>query len=510
MPLPINIENLVNSKTVESVRIEFKRSWNPYNIIRTVCAFANDIDEYGGGYIVIGIEENEGNPILPPYGVEQKDIDGIQREFFKLCNDNLRESIFPMIEPFELHDKWVIVIWVTTGEQRPYFASISNSKNSQMKIFVRHGSITKEANREQELRLRELANFKHFDDRINTRASINDINLGLIQSYLQETDSALFNESQKMSLEDLCIKMEIARGPNENIKPLNLGLLLFNPYPDNFFPGCITILGEIESESGRALSRKEFRGPIHIQIKNILDYLNTNVIKQHFRKNPLSGEPISFFNYPLICLREAVINALYHRSYEHQTPNEIRIYKYPSQNKNDLLMDGRRIEILSYPGPLPPIDENALAELKVIARNYRNLKLGQWLIKMKLVEKYALGIQNIVNSLEENGSPRPILSTDAERSIFHVVLNIHPDTPIDSKDFIENDKVFSLTNSHQNILEKFNEPIIEEELQGLFYNDIKDDLNYLIKNDLIKIKEQLGVKIFFITDKGRNALKTSF
>jgi ATP-dependent DNA helicase RecG len=47
MALPINIDDLVNSRTVESVRIEFKKGWNPEEIIRTMCAFANDINEYG-------------------------------------------------------------------------------------------------------------------------------------------------------------------------------------------------------------------------------------------------------------------------------------------------------------------------------------------------------------------------------------------------------------------------------------------------------------------------------
>jgi ATP-dependent DNA helicase RecG len=51
MPLPINIESLLNSRTVESERIEFKEGWNPDAIYRTVCAFANDFDNIGGGYI---------------------------------------------------------------------------------------------------------------------------------------------------------------------------------------------------------------------------------------------------------------------------------------------------------------------------------------------------------------------------------------------------------------------------------------------------------------------------
>ena len=82
MALPINIDDLVNSKTVESVRIEFKRGWNPLAVLKTTCAFANDIDEFGAGYIIIGIEEENGSPILPPFGIEQKDLDFDPKGFF--------------------------------------------------------------------------------------------------------------------------------------------------------------------------------------------------------------------------------------------------------------------------------------------------------------------------------------------------------------------------------------------------------------------------------------------
>ena len=57
MALPINIEDLLEHKTVESSRIDYKAGWNPKPIIHTICAFANDIDNIGGGYIVIGIDE---------------------------------------------------------------------------------------------------------------------------------------------------------------------------------------------------------------------------------------------------------------------------------------------------------------------------------------------------------------------------------------------------------------------------------------------------------------------
>lgn len=52
MALPINIDDLINCRTVESERIEFKEGWNPEEVIRPLCAFANGINNWGGGYIV--------------------------------------------------------------------------------------------------------------------------------------------------------------------------------------------------------------------------------------------------------------------------------------------------------------------------------------------------------------------------------------------------------------------------------------------------------------------------
>lgn len=60
MALHINIDDLLSARTVESDRIEYKEGWNPDAIYRSICAFANDFDNTGGGYIVIGIEENDG------------------------------------------------------------------------------------------------------------------------------------------------------------------------------------------------------------------------------------------------------------------------------------------------------------------------------------------------------------------------------------------------------------------------------------------------------------------
>lgn len=59
MPLPTNIHTLLSGNVVEWARIEFKQSWKPEASLKTICAFANDIDNWGGGYIVLGVEERQ-------------------------------------------------------------------------------------------------------------------------------------------------------------------------------------------------------------------------------------------------------------------------------------------------------------------------------------------------------------------------------------------------------------------------------------------------------------------
>lgn len=54
MALAINIEDLLNKQKIESNRIEFKNGWNPASFYHSVCAFANDFDDLGGGYILVG------------------------------------------------------------------------------------------------------------------------------------------------------------------------------------------------------------------------------------------------------------------------------------------------------------------------------------------------------------------------------------------------------------------------------------------------------------------------
>jgi predicted HTH transcriptional regulator len=98
MALPVNIDDLINHRKVEWARIEYKEGWNPEKVLHTLCAFANDIDNWGGGYVIIGIAEENGRPVFPVKGIDPNEVDVIQKELLNVCH--LIEPVYlPVVEP---------------------------------------------------------------------------------------------------------------------------------------------------------------------------------------------------------------------------------------------------------------------------------------------------------------------------------------------------------------------------------------------------------------------------
>lgn len=68
----------------------------------------NDIDNVGGGYIVIGVEEENGSPVFPIKGIEQDKIGGILKELIGYCH--CIEPLYnPIVEPILFQGKYIIV-----------------------------------------------------------------------------------------------------------------------------------------------------------------------------------------------------------------------------------------------------------------------------------------------------------------------------------------------------------------------------------------------------------------
>ena len=416
MALPVNIDELLHGNTIEWDRIELKKGWNPEKILHSICAFANDINNLDGGYIIIGVGEENGVAKLPPLGLESIQLDAIQKKLIELSY-KISPSYAPVSHPYLVENKHILVIWAPSGDMRPYKVPVSLSvKSTEKAWYIKRGSKTiklKEGS-EDERRLLELTARIPFDDRINHQASLEDLDLKLIQAYLRQVKSALYEESAKIPFRDLCKQMRIIKGPAENIKPTNAGLLLFNENPETLFEGARIDVVIHKGSVGKKYNEKVFKGPAHYQIRDVLDFFKSNIIEEIVSKSEKKAEAVRFYNYPYQAIEEAVVNAVYHKSYERPNPVEIQI------------LDDK-IEILNFPGPMPPVDWKMLQQKKrIITREYRNRKLGDYFKELKLTEGRGTGLPIIYSSMEKNGSPEPAFETDEDRSYFLCTLPVHP------------------------------------------------------------------------------------
>ena len=413
MALPVNIDDLVNHRKVECARIEYKEGWNPEKVLHTLCAFANDIDNWGGGYVILGVAEKDGKPVFPVKGLQPDSIDKIQKELLGICH--LIEPLYlPVVEPVEYQGKMLLVIWAPGGDERPYACPdrILKKGKSPKSYYIRKMASTVKASRAAMKELFELSGDVPFDDRPNMQAAVTDLKVNLMADYLREIGSDLYPAAEGMSPLELGKSLRIVRGAEENVKPLNVGLLFFNPHPEDFFRYAWIEVVDKPDPTGQGMTEKYFKGPLHIQLREALAFIKNYVLQEKVFKLSDRAEAERHWNYPYVAIEEALANAVYHKSY--RKPEPIVVTFTPD-----------RMEINSLPGPDRSIRKADLEKFRLFAKQDRNRRIGDFLKELELAEARNTGYPAILRAVERNGSPKPIIETNASRDYFTFVLPIH-------------------------------------------------------------------------------------
>ena len=411
MAIPINIDDLINLRVIEGARVEFKANWNPLPVLHSICAFANDVDNWGGGYIVLGVEAQDGVPILPVTGITKGSIDKINRELLNMCN-LIEPRYIPITEHVLYVGKDLFIIWIPGGKNRPYKCPDRLSEASGKSYYIRKLANSIKANARDIQELYALSEVIPFDDRINPKADIEDLRPPLILNFLHEVRSGLYEAAKVMSIQSLANSMRIAEGATEYFKPLNVGLMFFNDRPDNYFRYARIEVVDKPNETGIGMTEKTFTGPLDRQLRDALAYIRNYIISDKVKKLVNIAESERAYNYPYAAVEEAVSNAIHHKDY--QTPEPITV---------TITQD--RMEILSFPGPDRSISDESIKAMWMVATRYRNRRIGEFLKELHLVEGRNTGIPTILESLRANGSPPPLFETDEERSYFRVTFFAH-------------------------------------------------------------------------------------
>lgn len=422
MPLPINLDNLINGRSIESSRLEYKEGWNPERILHTICAFANDIEECGGGYIILGIHEVDSRPDKVA-GLTESDISRIEKELFNLCN--LIEPRYVPIGTEEIYDgKMIYVIWAPADRKRPFKCPVrlgKDGRSSEKAYYIRQLSNTVKANAEEERILLTMSRYYSFDDEVNSSASFKDIDIRLVTRFLDAVGSTI--NCNTLSKLDLLRDMRLVEGPDEFPRPLNVALLMFTEDPESYFPGARIELVYKPNPDGESMEEYIIKGPLDDQLKGALAILKRTFIKERIHKPEGQAEAVRVFNYPYQALEEIIANAIYHRSYQISRPTIIEVTPY-------------EIEVYSVPGPDRSISDEDLVNLRLKSRAYRNVRLGDFLKELGLTEGRNTGIPKIIKEMGRNGSPLPIYETDSDRSFLNVRIPIHEDfLPAESEEF---------------------------------------------------------------------------
>ena len=173
--LPVNVEHLLELQGVEKQRVEFKKAWHGrthggsyWQILHTICAFANDFYNDNGGYIVIGVEEEtdtnaDRQAKLPPFGVVPLALDRIQKEIFGACRGDIKPTFTPVVSPEMCQGKHLLVIWVRASQCGALQAR--ESAKGEHRYYIRKGTETTKATPEETSQLIRQHSTIPFDDR---------------------------------------------------------------------------------------------------------------------------------------------------------------------------------------------------------------------------------------------------------------------------------------------------------------------------------------------------------
>ncbi len=415
--LPINLDDLLHCRGVESERVEFKASWDPHTtgsqVLRTICAFANDYHNLNGGYIVIGAAEQAGRAALPPSGLSAEEVEAAQQWIRGNCNRH-DPPYPPILSPETVGDRLVLVVWAPASEMRPHRApaAIDGSR----RLWVRLGSETVDAEQRGDL-LRALIQQTArvpWDDRRAPDAQVEDLREAKVREFLRDVRSGLLDEPNERAVYR---RMRITTKVNDHEVPRNAGLLFFSRDPTQWFRGArIEVVQFAADRAGDVQEERTFGGGLVDQLRDCLKYLE-NFSAFHLQKQRDRSQVRGWVSYPLPALRETLVNAVYHRGYDVDQTEPTKVYLYPS-----------RVEIISYPGPVPGIEPHHLIRnAEVRAAPARNRRIGEFLKELGLAEGRLSGLPKVFQAMAANESPAPRFDFDEQRTYFQATLPAHPE-----------------------------------------------------------------------------------
>ena len=402
------LELIVNG---ESSGVEFKRDdLRPEQLAREIVALAN----FQGGRILLGVDDDG-----TVSGVRRADLEPW------VMDTVFGRYVHPMIVPFyeEIRidgERRVAVITVSQGATKPYVVR----DRDREEIYIRMGSTSRRATREQQARLYVLGGLLHAETLPVSGSGLADLSQDRLTDYLSSTVGDRTLPANDVEWRTRLCGLDFMTEPEGRSPVCTIaGLVLFGHSPRRLLhqAGVRWMAFEGEDKSYRALDDRLIDGPLAALRKPSpgggSDMMENGLLESLVAAmRPFVSEESGdvdasirrerSWRYPMEALRESIVNAVAHRDWTRH--EEIEIVRYAG-----------RLEVLS-PGALL----NSMSVEKMIAgrRSARNPLIVEVLRDYGYVDARGMGVRNkIIPLLRDHNGTEP--EFDATEDHLRVVMH---------------------------------------------------------------------------------------
>jgi len=389
----------LEEKSIEKDFLEYKKSHlQKDKILKTMCAFANNLMNRSLCLLLIGVEEHEepdlkGTPVRTISGFDEGQIETVENSIKSLMSF-VKPKINFDITHTQIDNRSFVIVAFTNNNTGPYEVIEKAEKDKSINLkrgrYVRVERDSRLATiREEYELLRKFSNY-HFTEELSQNATIDDLDVDYIREYLNQT--TLRNNTSMLSKSEMAENMNLIDLSSKMVK--NYSLLMFSRNPEKFIPYSYIELIYKSRYGESIMSSKEYRGPIWKQVKNVMDDIKNNYLNSVTLRIEDKLESETIYNYPYSTLEELITNAVVHKNYEN--PRTIQIYIYE-----------KSIVITNYNKPIPPITINDLNTKDSFPnRVYENPSIREMFKSLDLIESFGSGIGKAKRAMAENGQEK--------------------------------------------------------------------------------------------------------
>jgi ATP-dependent DNA helicase RecG len=385
----------------EHERTEAKRaSDSSKSVLETICAFSNE-PGLGGGWIALGLVRDELS-LFPCYEVEGIALpDKLSSDLATQCREVFNIPVRVDITTENVQGKNIIVVSVPEAQpqDKPVFFKAQGLPRG---AFRRIGSTDQRCTEDDLSVFYQGRQQESYDSGIMADASLDDISAEALADYRKSRSEATpdAEELHWSDTELLQALGAIRRDEHGEWRPTVAGLILFGTQPAlrRCFPmtrvDYIRVPGrEWVPDPEHRFDTVELRDPLFRLIRRAQATVLDDLPKSFgLAENELQRQDKPVI--PLRVIREALVNAMMHRSYRSHSP--VQIIRYA--NRLEIRNPGfslKSSEHLGEPGSQP-----------------RNPKIAAVLHETRFAETKGSGIRVMREMMEQSGLTPPLFESD--------------------------------------------------------------------------------------------------